>query len=104
MGISLDPLTEYMDKIFGGPESNRGLIQGIILLVIGIVIDAIVAGASAAITASAAAIIISNPGQYASLVALAAGISYISILGNILITLGIIGIVWWVVRKMEWVE
>ena len=102
MGLSLGQFTEIMDKVFGG-ATNRGLIQGIVLLVVGIILDVIPAVATAAAAASAAAYIITNPTMYYQILAGAAALGFLYIIGDILITLGVVGLIWWFLRKMEWV-
>ncbi|NHI93801.1 MAG: hypothetical protein EAX96_15040 [Candidatus Lokiarchaeota archaeon] len=96
MGLSLGKFTEIMDKIFGG-ATMRGLIQGIALLIVGIIISVI----PAVVTASAAMYLLTNPTMYAQVIATAAALYWLYIIGEILITLGIVGIIWWVLRKFE---
>ena len=100
MGLSLGAFTEWMDKIFGGPEEKRGIIQAIILIVVGIILEVI----PVAVSTAAGTLIFTNPTLAAQLAVLAIGLGWLSWVGGILITLGIIGIVWFVLRKLEWIE
>ena len=99
MGVSLGSFTEIMDQIFGGAE-KRGIIQGIALLVVGIVLYSI----PAVIAAGAAAMLLTDPTQYYTIMATVTVMSWMYWVGEILIVLGIVGIIWYILRKMEWVE
>ena len=100
MGASLGAFTEWMDKIFGGPDEKRTLIQAIALLVFGIILDII----PGALTAAAAAVAISNPTLSVQLSLAALGAVWCYYVGGLLITLGVIGLIWFVLRKTELIE
>ncbi len=98
MGLNLGVFTEWMDKIFGGPGEKRGLIQGIVLLVVGIILEAIPSGVYAS------SILVIDPAQALALYSLYLALGWMNWVGGILVTLGIIGLVWFVLRKFEVIE
>ena len=93
-------MSEVMDKVFGGGE-RRGLMQGLALLIVGIVF-LILAGVMPFILAAMAAMAI-IAGDLIGAASIALAILWMPnlfyVLGAILLILGIIGIIWYLYRR-----
>ena len=91
-------IIEILDKIFGGGE-KRGLLQGILMIVLAIVLW-IISGILTLVAAGGMFIAILTLDASALLIATAAagvfgGLAYIPLI------LGIVGIVWWILRSKD---
>ena len=89
---------DIMDTIFGGGE-KRGLLQGIALLVLGIILG--IVGAVMVASAALSALLILFGGNPAAAAGLVAGGNLIAGLSSIPIILGVIGLIWWVLRNRD---
>ena len=85
---------EVLDKIFGGPDSIRGLIQAIGLYVVAIILWSV----AAVLPLSAALMLFFNPlaaVQATAMAGVLGGIAYIPFI------IACVGIVWWILRKAD---
>lgn len=86
-----------MDKVFGGGE-KRGIIQGILLIVVGIILMIL----PSMLISMSVLLVFTNPAGALQMVLLGASLYWpLNIIGWILIIVGAVGIIWFIVRKAK---